>query len=244
MIRENKIDPRTKLTAVILISSLAVLIKDIALLLGIFSITFIIALGFGNNPLALFKKLKKLALLFMAIIIIQSSFSSGIPLLRIGSITLLTIDGFTKGILLAIRMCIIIISATIISTSSPREIVQGLIQWKIPYEIAFMVSIGIRFLPLFVDEIKDTVNAIQLRGIELDKIPIGKRMKIYSYVLMPVVATTLMKSKRLSIAMESKGFGIYPRRSSFKRLKLSKVDYLLMAAFLVGAFTIVTVYLG
>jgi energy-coupling factor transport system permease protein len=42
---------------------------------------------------------------------------------------------------------------------------------RIPYEIAFMVSVAIRFLPLLTDEIKNVVTAVQLRGIELDKIP-------------------------------------------------------------------------
>ncbi|SCY52063.1 energy-coupling factor transporter transmembrane component T family protein [Alkaliphilus peptidifermentans] len=242
-IRENKIDPRTKLTAVIIISSLAVFIRDITLLLGILLITFTITYALGNNPLMLVKKLKKLIWVFIAIIVIQSVFSSGTPIIRVANVTIFTVEGITKGLQLGLRMCIIVISASIVSTSSPREIVQGLIQWKIPYEIAFMVSIAIRFLPLFIEEIKDTVTAIQLRGIELDRIPIRKRIKIYSYVLMPVVASTLMKSKQLSVAMESKGFGIYPTRASFKKLKMVKADYLIIAVFLLGAFAIIKVYL-
>lgn len=238
-IEERKLDPRTKLIIVLCITSLAVFITDIYFLIGIFLMTLIVTAILKSNWITLIKKMKRLLWVFAAIIVMQSIFSpEGIPIIEVGKITLLTKGGILKGLQLALRMAIVILSASIMSTSNPREVVQGLVQWKIPYEIAFMVSIAIRFLPLLMEEIKDTVIAIQLRGIELEKIPIGKRVKIYSYVLMPVVAGAMIKSKRLAIAMESKGFGAYTSRTSFKILKMSSLDYIIMAVS--GMISIVT----
>lgn len=203
-----------------------------------------ISLGVGSNPLTVVKKMKRLLGVFVAIIFIQSIFTKGeVSIIAIGGIAFLTREGIIKGVELALRMAIIIISATIVATSNPREIIQGLVQWRVPYEIAFMVSIAIRFLPLLVEEIKDTVTAIQLRGVELEGIPMGKKIRIYSYIFMPVVASTLMKARKLSTAMETRGFAAYPSRTSFKVLKTSTLDYSIMAISWLAAICTIKAYL-
>jgi energy-coupling factor transport system permease protein len=121
------------------------------------------------------------------------------------------------------------VSATILTTSNSREIVQGLVQWKCPYEIAFMVSIAIRFLPILKEEMLDVVIAIQLRGIELNKVKISKKVKIYKYILLPIVVNSILKAKELSSAMEMRAFRAYSTRTSYMVLKMSMTDYLIIA---------------
>lgn len=132
----------------------------------------------------------------LAIAVIQSVFSAGgRTLIEVGELVILTTVGLQKGLEFVIRIMIIILSATIITTSNSREIVQGLVQWKLPYEIAFMVSIGIRFLPILIEEIKDSVIAIQLRGIEIEKIPLRERFRVYSYLFTPVFVSTIIRAQ-------------------------------------------------
>ncbi|AOY78330.1 energy-coupling factor transporter transmembrane component T family protein [Clostridium formicaceticum] len=226
---EKALDPRAKLMIVLSLSSLAVLIRNIYILVGILLVSVLLSIVFHSPILSIFKKFKRVLWIFVFLIFIQSLFHShGTSIMNVGSITLITTEGMLKGIQLVLRMLIIISSATIMATNSSREVIQGLVQWKIPYEIAFMVSIAIRFLPTFTEEIKDVVTAIQLRGIELDKIPLKKRIKIYSYVLMPIVANSLIKARKLSTAMEMKGFGIYSKRTSYHLLKMQWTDYAVM----------------
>ncbi|KJF28427.1 hypothetical protein TZ02_03265 [Clostridium aceticum] len=223
---EKALDPRVKVIMVLSLSSLAVLIKNIYILAGILLISILLSVIFNSPILSVLKKLKRILWIFIFLVFIQSLFHPhGSSLIHIGSITLITREGMIKGIQLILRMLIIISSATIMATNNSREVVQGLVQWKVPYEIAFMVSIAIRFLPTFTEEIKDVVTAIQLRGIELEKIPWRKRIKIYSYVLMPIVANSLIKARKLSTAMEMKGFGIYNKRTSYHLLKMRWIDY-------------------
>lgn len=137
----------------------------------------ILTILFGGD-FGFLKKLKKILWLFVGIAIIQSIFSpSGTDYFSLGKISVLTSGGLEKGIRFILRMLIIIISATIMASLSTRKIVQGFVKWKVPYEIAFMVSLATRFLPLLREEIKDVLIAFQLRGVELDKIPIKKRLK-------------------------------------------------------------------
>ncbi len=223
------VDPRTKLVIVLCLSTLAIFVKDILFLSGILLITVIISLIFKINMLQIFEKIKRLLYVLLAIAIVQSVFSTeGQTLIGIGKLSILTTVGLQKGLEFIIRIMIIILSATIITTSNSREIVQGLVQWKLPYEIAFMASIGIRFLPILIEEIKDSLVAIQLRGVEIEKIPFKKRFYVYSYLFTPILVSTIIKAQKLSISIEMRGFRAYETRTSYIILKMSYVDYLII----------------
>ena len=59
----------------------------------------------------------------------------------------------------------------VLATFSSRDFILGLVQWKVPYEPAFMVFIALRFLPVFRDELVKVVTAVQLREADLEKVP-------------------------------------------------------------------------
>lgn len=226
MTKVLKFDPRTKLITVLCISTLGIAIKDIDCLAIILILTIMIAKFFKVDLKRSFKKIKSLIYVLVAIAIVQSIFSSdGEVLLSIGSFTILSTIGLEKGLQFILRMMIIIFSATIITTSNSREIVQGFVQWGLPYDIAFMVALGIRFLPILTEEIKDSLTAIQLRGIEINNIPIKKRISVYSYIFTPILVGTILKAEKLSTAIEMRGFRAYDSRTSYLILKMSKWDY-------------------
>lgn len=224
-----KVDPRAKLIIVLCLSTLGIVFKDIISLAKILLATILISICFHVDLTRNVKRLKNLLYILIVIALAQSIFSSGgIPLIAIRRVTFLTAEGLYKGLEFILRMMIIIFSATILATSSSREIVQGFVQWGLPYEVAFMVAIGIRFLPILTEEIKDSLVAIQLRGIELDKIPIKKRIHVYSYLFTPIVLATISKAERLSIAVETRGFRAYDNRTSYMVLKMSFLDYIII----------------
>jgi energy-coupling factor transport system permease protein len=219
-------DPRTKLVLVLCLSTLGVFIQDAIILVLVFCVSVLLSIASGSQLFVLIKKFRRILWLFVAIAVIQSIFvPSGRILLNIGQIKLITAGGLYKGIAMVLRMSIVMVSASIMATSNSREIVQGLVQWKTPYEIAFMVSVAIRFLPMLTDEIKNVVTAVQLRGIELDKIPVRQRLKVYSYLIMPVVSGAVIRSRELATAMETRAFRAYPRRTSYMVLTMQRGDY-------------------
>lgn len=168
--KQINIDPRTKLAIVALLSTLGLIYKDLLSLVIILSVAILIALALNSNFISVVSRLKKLLGLILVIAIIQSIFiKEGNSVISLGSLSLLTDIGIMKATEFILRLMIIIVSSVILTTSTSREIIQALIQMGLPYEIAFMVSISIRFLPLFKDEMRDMVVALQLRGIDLKK---------------------------------------------------------------------------
>ena len=238
-----KLDPRTKLVIVFCLSSLAVFILDVKYLFIILIISIIVS-NFFKEDWSLFNKIKKFIILLIGITVLQSVFSpSGEVLISLGKFSILTTGGLIKGIRVILRMLIIIISATIMKNSTSREIIQGLIQWKVPYELAFMVSLAIRFIPILAQEAKDAYTAIQLRGIEIKELSLRKRFKLYSYMFMPVLSGVIHKAKELSTSLEARAFRAYPERTSFMELKLIKKDYLIILVSLIFTLTVFSLYL-
>lgn len=229
MIQSLKIDPRTKLTIVLLLSTIALIYNNIYTLCAILIASVILSLLMKSDIISIFVRIRKLFVFMFAIALTQSIFNkSGNPLVVLGKFVILTDLGLIKSLEFILRLAVIIVSASIITTSSSREIIQGLVQWKCPYEIAFMSSVAIRFLPIFKAEMTDMVIAIQLRGIDLKKIKLHEKLKIYKYILTPIVINSVLKAKELSAAMEMRGFRAYPCRTSYLVLKMKQIDFIII----------------
>ena len=226
-----RVDPRTKIIIVFLISTAAVIIKKPISLLFLLLITLLLCRLFSIPLLVSIKKLKKLWSFFFILALVQSIFSpGGEVLMRIGSLRILTTVGLESGISILIRMSIIIYSALIIASAPVLKVVYGLIAMKLPYEIAFMVLLSIKFLPLFKEEFVDSIIAVQLAGADLGKIPLKQKLSLYTYILMPTVIKALNRARYISLSMECRGFRSYPTRTSYCKLQMSKMDYLTIFA--------------
>jgi energy-coupling factor transport system permease protein len=240
----KRLDPRSKLVLVLCLSTLGVFIQNIGVLAAVLLISMVLSTASGSRLFVLIKKFRRILWLFVAIAIIQSVFApSGRVLMHLGEIKIITAGGLYKGVAMMLRMSIVMVSATIMATSNSREIVQGLVQWKVPYEIAFMVSVAIRFLPLLTDEVKNVVTAVQLRGIELDRIPARQRLKVYSYLIMPVVSGAVIKSRELATTMETRAFRAYPKRTSYMVLTMNRLDYAVIITSLIISVLTLVLYL-
>lgn len=224
-----KLDPRTKLVMVICLSTLAVIYNSPKQMLLLFAASIMLLLVFQVQLDSVWWYLRRLLPLLLILFLIQSFFSSGGRLLwAAGPIPLLTTRGLELGAAVVLRMGVIFAAALLLTTSNSRDFVLGLVQWKIPYEIAFMVSIAIRFLPVFREEMTNVVTAIQLRGIDLRNVPWGQKLDLYRRLFIPVVYATIIKARQLAVAMEARGFRAYPSRTYLRRLHFSWADYSLI----------------
>jgi energy-coupling factor transport system permease protein len=235
-------DPRTKLIIVLCLSTLGLLLTNIYQLTGLLVVGIGISKFFGGNLFELLVKIKKMVFILIFIIILQSIFTkSGHGIITIGTFNVITDVGLNRGLGYLLRVLIIITSGIIITTSNARHMIQGIVQLGIPYEFAFMTAVGIKFMPLLVEEFKDTYIAIQLKGIELKSLSLIKRFKISTYVLTPVIANTINKSKQLSISVENRAFRTYDQRSSIIALKYTRIDYVVIITTLIATF--LTIYI-
>ena len=218
---------------------MGVLIESTWLLACVFAAAVLLNVLLGAKIMRLFKRLRGFLLIIVFVALMQSIFNGGgQTLLSIGKVNILTTEGLLKGANTLLRISTVIASAAIFTLTTSRKMIQGLIQLKIPYEFAFMASVALRFLPVFSQEFKDTIVAIQLRGVNIRKIPLGQKIKMYTSILMPVTYGAVDRAQKLACTMELRAFRAYNKRTSRFVLKLNAADYVYMA--LLAAITACT----
>jgi energy-coupling factor transport system permease protein len=229
----KKPDPRVLLLFAACFSGAAVFINKTALLAVMFIIAAIPILIFGVEIIELVNKLKGFILTIALVALLQSILQKGgVPLITIGKLRLITAEGLASGLNILLRLGIVIGTASVFSISNSRQMAQALIQIGIPYEIAFMSLIALRFLPSFTEEFKDVLVAVQLRGVDTKKIPLFKKLELYIGIITPVVLHATIKAQKLSYAIELRAFRAFPTRTSRFTLKLCAMDYVYITVIL------------
>jgi len=239
-------DPRVVIALVAVLSVYGVTAKSeklLALLL-VLSLTCAVAVGV---PLGrLFGSLKRIWQASLAIALAHSLFAPvGETILSVGGIALLTTGGLVKGLMLIIRLALFIVGGAMISVYPQRTLIEAMVRLRLPYDAAYMVSVGLRFVPLIGEELRDSLIALQLRGVVIEELRMGRRLSLYSYLLLPSVASSLQNARELAMSMEMRAFRAMRERTSYHALSLDKRDTLLlcMVFVLAAALAVVTLCL-
>jgi len=237
-----KLDVRTKLFFAAIFSTLALAYQN-PLILALLLAMNILLLLWLRAPLYLFWGIRKFIVLYLILIVIQSLFvKSGAPLLSIGSFSLVTTGGVVYGFSIVLRFLVLIGSGLIILNCNTGELLLALVKMRVPYEIVFMIQLGIRFIPVLIAEMGNIFTAIQLRGVDLRKVYKRKVVRVYTGIFMPLLYGILQKAEQLSILLELRGFRRMPDRTYYRSISMGRLDYgiilvsaLLTVFFMLGA---------
>jgi energy-coupling factor transport system permease protein len=98
-------------------------------------------------------------------------------------------------------------------------------------------------VPLLAEELKDSLTALQLRGVIIEELKFKKRFSLYTYLLLPAIVSSLRHAKELAMSMEMRAFRAMSRRTSYFTLKINKSDvFLLITLILASAALAFTVF--
>ncbi len=225
-----KLDPRVKLLTLIIFSMLAVLSKDIVNMGIVLVSSLFLTLLLGGQLAVIFKKLKRFVQLLVFISIVQMIFiREGQPLIVINGVTIVYLEGLLRGVMSAMRFFVIIALASIMLSENTGKVVASLQKMKVPPTFCFMIKISLHFLPSFRESFKDSLVAIELRGVNLKKIKLGQRVSLYARLLTPVIGESIKNARELATCMQSRGFGVMKQRTIYADVKLNAKDYVAMA---------------
>lgn len=89
-------------------------------------------------------------------------------------------------------------------TSDPRQLLQALLAWHLPPQLAFMLVTAIRFLPVLAAETGEVITALQLRSAG----PSGRTavLRHLPYIAKPLLARCLRRAQTLALSVVSRGF--------------------------------------
>ncbi len=146
----------------------------------------------------------------------------------------ITIEGLKNATLMTIRMIYLIIGTSVMTlTTTPNQLtdglekgLRGLNRIKIPvHEIAMMMSIALRFIPILIEETDKIMKAQMARGADFESGGLIKKARNMIPLLVPLFVSAFRRANDLALAMEARCYVGGDGRTKMKPLVYQKRDY-------------------
>jgi len=154
-------------------------------------------------------------------------------------------EGVIMAVLMAIRLVLLVLGSSLMTfTTTPNQLTDGLEKGlrvlkkiKVPvHEIAMMMSIALRFIPILIEETDKIMKAQQARGADFESGKLMQRAKALVPLLVPLFVSAFRRANDLALAMEARCYHGGDGRTKMKPLKYKKRDFI--------AYLILFGYLG
>ena len=155
----------------------------------------------------------------------------------------ITAEGAAMAARTATRLFLLIFGTSLLTfCTKPSELTDGLESLLSPFsrigmpahEIALVMTIALRFIPVLTDEADKIMKAQQSRGADFESGNLIARAKSLLPVLVPLFVSSFRISSELALAMEARCYG-GEKRTRLREHRFGRGDFLagiLLAAFL------------
>lgn len=238
----HRLDPRVKILSALLLSVVILNANAVeGLVVTIFLFTAIALSGLSGHRVA--EALKPFVWFFAVLFSLHLFLTDGQPVF--GAVTAITYEGIERGTAVTWQFVALVASAAVLTmTTVPSELVGGLEKLLRPlrrlgvpsHDIAFMVSVAMRFVPTLLEEVERMKEAQSARGADFGSDGIVRRLRKLASLVIPLILCTFRRADELALAMEGRGYHRGPR-TYLRELKLTRADYaalLVIAVLLIG----------
>ena len=241
----HRLDPRVKLfgTLVFLVS-LFITDNYIGYGLALGFLVFVIIIS--KVPFSfMVRGMRSIMFLLMFSVVLNLFMTKGEVVFSIWKLSV-TKEGIYIASFMAVRIVFLIIGSSIMTlTTTPNNLTDGLEKglgflkiFRIPvHEIAMMMSIALRFIPILMEETDKIMKAQMARGADFESKKLTKRVKSLVPLLVPLFVSAFRRASDLATAMEARCYRGGEGRTKMKPLIYRKRDalaYLVIFAYLGG----------
>ncbi|MDD2251632.1 MAG: energy-coupling factor transporter transmembrane component T [Dehalococcoidales bacterium] len=153
-------------------------------------------------------------------VIWQSWFS--VPVL--GHITI-RLEPVIYGLFMVVRLMAIISAFSVLTfTVRPDELLEAMLEMRLPYKTAMVATLSTRFVPTMLGDVMRITDAQRSRGLEMDKGSVFFRLRNRMSILPSMLSLSLERTIQLAEAMEARAFGSQNKRTRFFKVAYRKVD--------------------
>ena len=249
----HKCDPRVKILFLITYI-VAVFLGQNFYALGACVAVFILIASFsGVKFSSLLRSVKAITFLLVFTAVLNLLFHSGEKVLFSWWIITITEEAVYFTIFLAVRLFLLVLSSAILTlTTTPVALTDGIesllkpLKWiRFPvHELALIMSIALRFIPILTDETGRIMNAQKARGADFETGGLIKRVKAVIPVLIPLLISAFRRADELGDAMDARCYAGSRVRTKYKKLTFSWRDVLsaVVIAVLIAGIILLRVY--
>ena len=241
----HKLDPRTKLVGTIGFIVSVFLFHTFA---GYAVATIFLAgiILLSKVPVKfIFKGLKTIFMLLLITIFFNMILTPGEVVWKLGFIKV-TKEGLVLAGTMAIRLVYLVIGSSIMTlTTTPNQLTDGLERLLRPlnklhvpvHDIAMMMSIALRFIPILLEETDKIMKAQIARGADFENGNLIQKAKNMVPLLVPLFISAFRRANDLAMAMEARCYHGGDGRTKMKPLQYHRNDrvaYLITLLYLVA----------
>jgi energy-coupling factor transport system permease protein len=204
------------ITAIVVVASRSV--ENIAMFLWLIFVGIVLS---KLNPILFIKRLLPLTIVALWLLLIILIFypRGQTPLATVGPFHL-TFEGLDYGLALFFRvMCLGSVSIIFGLTTEPRRLINEMVELgHIPYRWSYAVYAAIRFVPLLQTEAGNILNAHAVRGAAEKKRSFTDIFKPITRLTLPLLTSGIRRVQITAIAMDSRAFGAFPKRTNIDEI--------------------------
>jgi energy-coupling factor transport system permease protein len=224
----HRLDPRVKLIATFLFIVSLFIFKSFYGYIAV-ALFFACIIKLSKVPFFfIMKGMKAVIVLLLFMMFFNLFFTPGDPVIR-WSFIRITDKGIVTALFMGVRLTFLILGSSLMTfTTTPNQLTDGLEKIKRPlnhikvpvHEIAMMMSIALRFIPILLEETDKIMKAQMARGADFESGGIIKRAKSLIPLLVPLFVSAFRRANDLAMAMEARCY-----RGGDGRTKMKPLHY-------------------
>ena len=239
----HRLDPRTKIVGTTLYIVSLFLFKSFPGFLVV-GTAFAGVLILSRVPLRYMLRGLRPILMILLFTVLCNFFLSGGEVVWQWKFLKITKEGLLRGTFMGVRLILLIFGTSLMTyTTTPNQLTDGLERLFSPlkvirfpaHEIAMMMSIALRFIPILAEEADRIRKAQMARGADMDSGGPIKRAKAMLPVFIPLLVSAFRRAFDLAMAMEARCYHGGKGRTKMKPLRYRTADlfgYLYMVCYM------------
>ncbi len=246
----HRLDPRVKLVSTLLYLISLFLFRSIP---GYIVATLFLAgiIRASRVPLKhIVKGLKPIIMLLLITVIFNLFLTRDGAVLFHKWIFTITEGGLRTAVYMAVRLIYLIIGSSLMTfTTTPNELTDGIEKLLYPlnkihvpvHEVAMMMSIALRFIPILSEETDKIMKAQIARGADLESGNMIQRVKSMIPILVPLFVSAFRRANDLAMAMEARCYRGGEGRTKMKPLcyrTRDRIAYVVVIVYVISVFVV------
>lgn len=240
----HRLDPRVKIIGTLLFIISLFAYKGVAGFVLV-SVFLFFLLFLSKIPLLYtLKGIRGIYVLCIITAVFNLLFTPGTPIVQWKAV-IITQEGIQTAVTIALRLIYLVLGTSLMTlATTPNQLTHGLEKscgflkgFKVPvHEIAMMMTIALRFIPILMEEADKIKKAQMARGADFESGNLIKKAKNMLPILVPLFVSAFRRANDLALAMESRCYHGGEGRTQLKPLKYENRDRV--------AYIVVLVYLA
>ena len=241
----HRLDPRVKIVCTLLYLLSLLFFMENVWGYVVATIFLVSVICLSKVPLKfIVKGLKPIIMLMMITVLFNLLFTKNGNKLWGFWVFTITDDGIKMAVFTTIRLIYLIVGSSLMTfTTTPNALTDGLekLLWplrkiRVPvHEIAMMMSIALRFVPILLEETDKIMKAQIARGADLESGNIIRKAKAMIPILVPLFVSAFRRANDLAMAMEARCYHGGEGRTKMKPLVYQTRD--------IAAYGVIVMYL-